>query len=94
MTAFAVGFPPPFPMKLSPVPAYNVLVFVGSCAIEIMARLLNWSSSTATQLAGETVISVVFHNPPSTPAAQTVFPVASARSGHIALTLPAVDAVR
>src|SRR5689334_1567117 len=50
-------------------------------------------SFMGVQVAGEAVMSVVFHSPPSTPPIQTVLLVASARSTQIALIRPLVAAV-
>src|SRR5437868_14760301 len=65
---------------------------VGSWQIADTARLLK-KSFTSVQVAGEEVIFVVFHNPPSTPAHQTVLCVASAESIIIALMRPEVTSL-
>ena len=75
--------------KASPVQKYIVLVLVGSWQIPVTARLLK-KSFTKFQAGRLAVISFVFHTPPFTPPIQTVLPVASALSTHIALTRPEV----
>src|SRR5882672_6586439 len=73
----------------SPVPKYMILLFVGSWQIEAMARLLK-KSFTNVQVAGDAVISLVFHTPPSMPPTHTVLLVTSARSTHMARMRPLV----
>src|SRR5215208_325974 len=70
----------------SPVPKYMFCGSDGSWAILVMARLPKKSS--IFDHVQPVLKSVVCHNPPPTPAAQTVFPVGSFASIKMALVLP------